>query len=229
MRLVGLLLLVGSLAGSGPAHAQLPARIGVAAQLVGPPVTSYWEAPRSLGSVAPADSLPENMPLRVQLLWGQRGLMRTLGLAPQTRLGELRLRRSMLQWHQRLGLVTFGALTTQVILGELMANNPAKHYEDLRPVHRTLGYATFGVYMTTASLSLFAPPARRYGGFSSIKLHRWLALVHFTGMAIQPWLGTRLADARGDAYGRRLDQHRWAGRITLGAFTAALLSVFLPY
>ena len=178
-----------------------------------------------------ADSLPSGMPLHTRLFWGDRGLMRTLGLAPATRSGELRLRRSMLQWHQRMGLLTFGALGTQVVLGELLAANPARYYENLRPVHRTLGYVTFGTYMTTASLSVFAPPARRYSdGFSSVRLHRWLALVHFAGMAVQPWLGIRLADATSaEAYDRRLGQHRWVGRITLAAYTTALLSIFLPY
>lgn len=171
------------------------------------------------------------MPLHTRLFWGDHGLVRVLGLAPETRSGELRLRRSMLQWHQRMGLLTFGALTTQVVLGELLAANPAKYYENLRPVHRTLGYATFGTYMTTASLSIFAPPARRYSsGFSSIRLHRWLALIHFAGMAVQPWLGIRLSNATSaEAYDRRLNQHRWVGRITLAAYTSAILSIFLPY
>lgn len=242
MRLLPFLFVCSCLA-AGSAAAQTPLTApspqGLTARLVGPPVTTVWaRSPTTLpsltGPTAPAvteaDSLPSGMPLRTRLLWGQRGLMRTLGLAPSTRRGELDLRRSMLQWHQRMGLLTFGLLTTQVILGELMANNPATHYEDLRPIHRTLGYVTFGTYMTTASLSLFAPPARLYrDGFSSVKLHRWLAVVHFAGMAIQPWLGARISEATGSDYDQRLDQHRWVGRITLAAYTSAILSIFLPY
>ncbi len=181
--------------------------------------------------IAPTDSLPDGMPLPTRLLWGRNGLIRLIGLSPSTRQAELDLRRGMLQWHQRLGLVTFAAMTTQVILGEMIANNPAEHYNNLQPIHRTLGYATFGVYMGTATLSLGAPPARRYGdGFSSVRLHRYLAIVHFAGMIAQPILGYRLAGATTtDQYNSRLKTHRWVGRITYGAFSLAMISIFLPY
>lgn len=177
----------------------------------------------------PTDSLPDGMPLNTRLLWGRRGLFRLLGIAPATRQRELEIRRAMLQWHQRLGLVTLAALTTQVILGEVLASDRARYYQRLQPIHRTLGYATFGLYLTTASLSLGAPPARRYTpGFSSVKLHRALALVHFTGMMLQPWLGRHLRLApTPDSYERRLRTHRWVGRITLGAYFAAFLSITL--
>lgn len=179
---------------------------------------------------APADSLPGGMPLRVRLLWGERGLVRGLGLAPDTRAGELRLRRSMLQWHQRAGLVTLGALTTQVVLGELIAKDRIKH-RDLKPYHKNGAYVTFGLYMTTAGLSLLAPPARRYStGFSSIKLHRRLAVLHFAGMVAQPLLGRALVRSTSpQQYDDRLQTHLWVGRVTLGAYTAAILSTFLAY
>lgn len=182
-------------------------------------------------SAAVADSLPEGMPLVTRALWGRRGVFRSVGLAPESRAAELRLRRSMLQWHQRLGLLTFGAFTTQLVLGELMAADRAKYYASLRPVHEKLGYTTFGTYLATASLSLAAPPGRRYGdGFSSIRLHRYLAVVHFTGMMLQPWLGAHLSRATSAAsYDRRLRTHRWVGRSTYAAFTAALFTIFLPY
>lgn len=180
---------------------------------------------------SPTDSLPEGMPLNTRLLWGRKGLLRMLGLAPATRRRELEIRRTMLQWHQRLALVTFAALTTQVILGEVLASDRARYYQKLQPIHQPLGYVTFGLYLTTASLSLGAPPARRYTpGFSSIKLHRALALIHFTGMMLQPWLGRRLRLAPSPAsYERRLRTHRWVGRLTFGAYTAAFLVILLPY
>ena len=235
-----LVLLAGGCLLFAPASAQkpdVPPQALLKAQLLRlsasprtPPLLEASLAARS-GWTSVVDSLPAGMPLHTRLLWGNQGVLRVIGLAPETRSGELRLRRSMLQWHQRMGLLTLGVLTTQVILGERLAANRAERYETLQPIHRTLGYVTFGTYMTTASLSLFAPPARRYSsGFSSVRLHRWLALVHFAGMAVQPWLGIRLADAMSaEAYDRRLSQHRWAGRITLAAYTSALLSIFLPY
>jgi hypothetical protein len=179
---------------------------------------------------ARADSLPDGMPLYTRLLWGEHGAVRALGLAPETRRGELRLRRTMLQWHQRMGLATLGALTAQVVLGELIAADRAGN-GDLAPVHRTLGYVTFGMYLGTASLSLGAPPARRYGGgFSNVQLHRYLALVHFTGMMAQPWLGAHLADAASlESYDARLTTHQWVGRITYAAFLAAVASIFFGF
>ncbi len=181
--------------------------------------------------LAEADSLPSGMPFHTRMLWGRKGLFRITGLAPSNRQAELRTRSTMLQWHQRLGLLTFGAMTTQVILGELIAADRSRYYEDLQPVHRTLGYATFGTYMTTASLSLLAPPAYRYSeGFNSVRLHRWLAIIHFAGMAAQPWLGRSLSNARSsEQYDERLNRHQWIGRVTYAAFTTAILSVFLPY
>ncbi len=182
-------------------------------------------------SPSPTDSLPQGMPLNTRLLWGRKGLIRLLGLAPATRRRELEIRRTMLQWHQRLALLTLAALTTQFILGEVLASDRARYYQKLQPIHQPLGYATFGLYLTTASLSLGAPPARRYTpGFSSIKLHRALALIHFTGMMLQPWLGRRLRLAPSpESYERRLRTHRWVGRLTFGAYTAAFLVILLPY
>ena len=182
------------------------------------------------GARALPDSLPDGMPFYSSLLWGEHGLVRAVGLAPSTRRGELVLRRSMLQWHQRMGLATLGVMTAQVILGELIAADRVEH-SDLIPTHRTLGYVTFGMYLGTASLSLGAPPARRYGGgFSNVQLHRYLALVHFTGMMVQPWLGAHLADAESlESYDARLTTHRWVGRVTYAAFGAAVLSIFFGF
>jgi hypothetical protein len=87
------------------------------------------------------------------------------------------------------------------------------------------------MYLGTASLSLGAPPARRYGGgFSNVKLHRYLALIHFTGMMALPWLGQRIAGADSqETYDSRLAAHQWVGRITYTAFTAAIASIFFGF
>jgi hypothetical protein len=196
----------------------------------GPAAPPEAIAPTWAPRPAAPDSLPDGMPFYTSLLWGEHGAVRAVGLAPSTRRGELVLRRQMLQWHQRMGLATLGALTAQVVLGELIAADRAGN-TDLVPVHRTLGYVTFGMYLGTASLSLGAPPARRYGGgFSNIQLHRYLALVHFTGMMAQPWLGAHLANADSpESYDARLKTHQWVGRITSAAFGAAVLSIFFGF
>lgn len=217
-----------------PPPGQLEARIGVVEALEAeasarPVETTADRTPVALPAavflVSGRDSLPDGMPLLARALWGRNGLVRVLGLAPSSRRAELRTRRWMLGWHQRLALVTLGAFTTQVVLGEMIAADPAKYHEDLQPVHRTLGYTTWGLYTTTASLSIFAPPARRYdSGVSAINIHRALAAVHFTGMMLMPLLGRRLSNAGSD-YDHRLAQHRWVGRITYGAYLGAFATI----
>lgn len=179
----------------------------------------------------PGDSLPAGMPLITRAFWGRRGLVREVGLAPEHRRQELRLRRRMLQWHQRLGLATLGAMTAQMVTGQLVYGNPAEHYQDLQPLHRTLGYTTFGLYTVTAGLSLGAPPGRRYGGgVSSITIHRYLAVIHFAGMLAQPWLGRASARAGSpEEYDRMLRAHLYVGWAAYGAFAASALTILAPF
>ena len=176
---------------------------------------------------APADSLvlPEGMPFYTRMFWGRHGLVRTLGLAPSSRRSELALRRGMLTWHQRMGLVTWAAFTGQFVMGEVMAASPSKR-ADLSDLHGATGYATFGLYMGTATLSLMAPPGRRYSSrMSSTKIHKYLALIHFTGMAATPFLGAWVANGSGN-YDRRLNTHQWVARVTYVAYTAALSTMY---
>ncbi|MCS7082685.1 MAG: hypothetical protein N2561_05105 [Bacteroidetes bacterium] len=169
------------------------------------------------------DSLPENMPLVNRFFWGRKGLVRLLGLDPPSRRAELALRAEMLQTHQKLGFLLLGAMTAQVLTGQLMYSQGARYYSALQPVHQALGYLSFGLYMATASLSMLAPPARRYqAGLYPIQLHRYLAFVHFPGMMAQPWLGWAMRNAQNpDTYRRLRSWHRWVGWITYGALLGA--------
>ncbi|HET6567623.1 MAG TPA: hypothetical protein VFG50_06640 [Rhodothermales bacterium] len=191
---------------------------------------SGMSAPAPVMASSPTDSLPENMPLVTKIFWGRHGLLREIGLSPSTRRTELRTRHRMLSWHPRLGLLTWGAMTAQVITGTLIYTNREAHYASLEPIHKVMGYTTFGLYSLTASLSLLAPPARRYGeGISSIKIHRYLAIIHFAGMMAQPWLGRWAAHANSpEAYDSRIRTHRIVGWVTYGALTAAMISIVLP-
>jgi cytochrome b561 len=177
------------------------------------------------------DSLPANMPLINRIFWGRKGLVRLAGLAPSSRRAELQLRRQMLQVHQALGFVLLGVTTAQVVTGQLMYSNPGRYYEELRPLHRALGYGSFVLYLGTGSLSLLAPPARRYqSGLYPIKVHRYLAYVHMPGMLLQPWLGRAMARARDpDTYRRLRTLHRWTGWITYGALVTAFGVTLLEF
>lgn len=174
------------------------------------------------------DSLPSNMPLNTRLLWGNKGLFRSINLVPDSRSKELNLRRNMLQWHQRLGFVTLAAMAAQVSIGKkLYAGNYTQERQNL---HKQLGYTSYGLYLTTASLSLLAPPARLYSKkMSSIKIHRYLALVHFSAMMIQPWIGRKAANANdADDYRRLIDLHNQVGTVAMVSLSLAFLTTWLP-
>ena len=237
-RLVALALVLLTAA---PAAAQTPDTTGVPRDSLAVPADSLALPADTLGFGDPLalptfddvpgldGALPDRMPLRTRLFWGEHGAFRAVGLAPETRAGELRLRRRMLTWHQRGGLVTFAALSAQVYLGQRLSSDRGAS-DGIRSAHRTLGYTSFGLYSATASLSILAPPAARYRrGYSSIKVHAALAVVHFAGMMAQPWLGQHLAGApTASSYDRRLRTHQWVGLTMYGAYTAAIATTLLP-
>lgn len=171
------------------------------------------------------DSLPDNLPPIKALLWGERGVVRAMNLGPTYRRDELALRRKMLSVHQKMAFATLGLFTAEVVMGNLMYRDPARYYDALQPWHRGMAYATFGSYVATASLSITAPPGRRYQDrFDSTKLHRYLSVIHFSGMMAQPILGRRLAAADGEAYDRLNRLHRANGMITYAAYVAAMFA-----
>jgi len=170
------------------------------------------------------DSLPANMPFSKKLLWGENGLIRKLNLGPDSRAQELKLRSKMLQLHQKLGLLNVGLMGMQMYLGSSMYN---KNNRDNASTHRYLGYSTFSIYMTTAGLQLFAPPAFRYSkGYSSIKIHRYLSYIHFAGMVLIPISGYYTANHPNDP--KPYKMHRNITAITFSSYTLAFLMTLLP-
>ena len=182
-----------------------------------------------------ADSLPPNMPVVKKVFWGEKGLLRDSFVDPKSRMKELKIRRNMLQLHQRLALLTLGLMTYQYDIGNRMINDPSE-YGELKGLHMKLGYTSFGAYMGAASLSILAPPGMKYSKkrFSSNKLHRYLAIIHFTGMAIQPWLGYKTSvagieaangvEGRAEDYRNLRDLHQTVGGVTLTAYFLAFLT-----
>jgi len=127
--------------------------------------------------------LPSKMIFTQRLLWGNKGLMRGFSrfeLTPEKRQKELNLRRTMLTTHQIMGFVTLGSMISQIAVGASLYNGNAK----MKDAHEALGLLTNITYVSTASLALFAPPKMldERKGFSSIKVHRILAIVHISGM-----------------------------------------------
>jgi len=128
--------------------------------------------------------LPERMVFTQKLLWGEKGLLRTTGIAPLTieqRQKELKVRRAMLVTHQVFGYATLAAMVAQGIIGGKLYNGDYELYE----LHKNMATVVNVGYFTTAGLSLFAPPPlinKKIRGFSSIKAHKTLATIHFSAM-----------------------------------------------
>jgi len=225
------LIVLVLLAGTGPLHGQASAvdRSG-GAEFSFVPVPEVGWIDADGVPVASADSLPDGMPLSKRLLWGRNGVVRVVGLAPESREEELRLRRDMLQWHQRAGLATWFAMTAQTVIGARMYDDLPGNYQRYRDTHKRLGYATFALYSTAAGLQFAAPPARSYDdGITNISVHRALSYVHFAGMMATPLLGVSATRADSpEAYQQAIDRHRLVGWVTYAAFSGAILSIFIP-
>ena len=138
--------------------------------------------------------LPERMIPTQSILWGKRGIMRNFSyfeLTPEKRQRELELRRKMLGLHQILGFATLGGMIAQGFVGAKLYTDPS-----IKGIHEGLGAGVNIAYFTTAGLSLFAPPKmiRDGKGYSSIKLHKVLGVIHLTSMIATNFLAGPAAE-----------------------------------
>ena len=175
--------------------------------------------PREIG-------LPENMPYVKSLIWGEEGAFRKLNIGPETRIEELQLRRKMLQAHQWLGIITLAGLAYQYDVGKkLYDGNDSDYWESHYDKHKAMGYFSYMTYMSTASMSFFAPPARKYdNNMNSIKFHRRMAALHFTAMMAQPFLAKRAVE-NGKRYNELMDAHLKAGTVAFFALSLDALGI----
>ena len=158
--------------------------------------------------------LPQKMIFTQSLLWGKSGLFRKTGiskLSAKQREKELKVRNVMLKSHQILGYLTLGGMVAQGIMGGKLYNGEYELYE----THKKLGRWVTASYFTGAGLSLFAPPPlirNRVKGLYSIKAHKFLAYVHFSGMiATNAW-------SKEDR-----DWHKYAAYTTFVSYATAVL------
>ena len=158
--------------------------------------------------------LPQKMIFTQSLLWGKSGLFRKTGiskLSAKQREKELKVRNIMLKSHQILGYLTLGGMVAQGIMGGKLYNGEYELYE----THKKLGRWVTASYFTGAGLSLFAPPPlirNRVKGLNSIKAHKFLAYVHFSGMiATNAW-------SKEDR-----DWHKYAAYTTFVSYATAVL------
>lgn len=158
--------------------------------------------------------LPQKMIFTQSLLWGKNGLFRKTGISKLSldqREKELKVRNVMLKSHQFIGYLTLAGMVAQGIMGGRLYNGDYELYD----AHKTLGKWVTVSYFAGAGLSLFAPPPlvrKKVKGFNSIKAHKWLAYIHFTGMIAI------------NAYSKEdRDWHKYAAYTTFASYATAVL------
>jgi len=174
----------------------------------------------------PEIGLPENMPYVKSLIWGKEGAFRKLNIGPDSRIEELKLRRKMLQAHQWLGIITLAGLAYQYDVGKKLYDGDDSDYWDSHyDKHKAMGYFTYMTYMSTSSLSIFSPPARKYdNNINSIRFHRRMAALHFTAMVAQPFLAKKAVE-NGKRYNELMDAHLKAGTVAFFALSLDALGI----
>lgn len=174
--------------------------------------------------------LPERMLFTQRALWGQKGLLRTVGIAPrditaESREKELRLRRTYFRLHQGIGFATAAGMLLQGYLGTKIYN-PETYTDKLKDWHEANSTFTNIAYGTTALLSFTAPPPQiNRKKFDNIKLHKYLSIVHLSGMVTTNVLAERISNDF--AVNKRL--HRAAAFTTFGAYTAAIATIKIEF
>ncbi|GAB3890695.1 hypothetical protein [Spirosoma agri] len=176
-------------------------------------------------STATPSLLPRKMIFTQRAFWGPKGLLRTMNVAPLTpegRAKELKIRRTMLITHQIGGFVTLAGFVAQGLLGAKLYNAKGQEYTDTKVWHERSATFINVAYGTTLALSLTTPPpvvgAKR--GFTSIKLHKYLAIVHLTGM-----IATNVLAHMIDTHPDLKPVHRAVAYGTFGAYAASIISL----
>lgn len=188
----------------------------------GPEPDSLMEPPRPKPRL-----LPDNLSLMERVLWGEDGLVRSIGIAspltPEVRKHELDVRRTMLTMHQIGGFVTLGSMLTTAYFGQRYLDKGLRRDRDL---HQAFVATTLISYGLTAALSVLSPPPLiRRDEFSTTTLHKTLAWVHFAGMIVTPLLGSAIEHSRGGNYFDRARYHQVSAYITTAVFAASLIVI----
>jgi hypothetical protein len=136
---------------------------------------------------------PAKMLFTQRALWGTGGLFKNRYSGNDlvaNRQKDLKIRRTMLQLHQIGGFVTIGGMIAQGVIGSKLYKGDFK----VRELHENMGMAVNLTYGFTALNGLFAPPAAfsRDKKITSIRLHKWLAVLHLSGMIATNILGTQI-------------------------------------
>ena len=180
------------------------------------------------GLTDPAETqplLPSKMLFTQRAFWGPKGLLRVLNVAPLTPEGrskELNVRRAMLVSHQIGGFVTLAGFVAQGFLGAKLYNAQGEDYVNTKRWHERSAMFINVSYSTTLALSLFTPPAiiGSKRGFSTIKLHKYLSVVHLAGMVATNVLGNMIQENY-----QLKPYHRAAAYTTFVTYAASVIAL----
>lgn len=171
--------------------------------------------------------LPDKILFTQRLLWGEKGLMRSFNafeLTPEKRQKELKVRRNMLVAHQVMGMVTMAGMIAEGFVGAKLYKEQSQgtYNENLKQTHEAIAAGVNFGYFSTAALSLFAPPKmlNERKGYSSIKLHRGLAIVHLSAM-----IATNILAGQLEHNSNLKPYHRAAAFTAFGAFAASMIVI----
>lgn len=180
-------------------------------------------------SVKTEPLLPHKMIFTQRVFWGPKGLLRVMNVAPLTpegRIKELEIRRTMLTAHQITGFITLAGYVAQGIVGAKLYNAQGQDYIDTKRLHESLAAGINIAYASSALLSLTAPPklVSERRGLSSIKLHKYLAVLHIAGMIATNILSGQINEQKSaESYQQVKNWHRVAAYTTFGAFAASII------
>jgi hypothetical protein len=136
----------------------------------------------------------------------------------------LRLRRTMLTWHQGVGIGMFALQLATTAVGQLNYNdkfggdNTGKYAQP----HAILAYSTFAAFAATAALALLAPePVERNEGIDRVTVHKIAMFTAAAGMVAQAVLGIWTQSREGYLNQKTVG----TAHLAVGYFTLAAVSV----
>lgn len=134
-------------------------------------------------SVSEEKLLPEHYLMTQRLLWSENGLMRNFNsfkLSKESRNLEMNIRSITITAHEYLGYASLLGMVGTAITGQKLYKGDTK----IKDLHEGIAGFTNVCYFSTAALGLFQPPPmhNRESGFTKLRIHRTLAVVHLTSM-----------------------------------------------
>lgn len=165
--------------------------------------------------------VPPKMLITQRVFWGEKGLLRSTKIVPLTvenRKKEMQARRFMLKTHQALGFITLGGMVAQGIIGSQLYNGNFK----LKDTHEMLATGINITYSMGAITSLLAPPpmVNRDKKITSLRLHKWLSIVHMSGM-----IATNILAGMAEENVKYKSAHRAAAYTAFASFAAAMVVI----